>query len=301
VPLFFVSAPGWNQDTLTGACKADPNMVGGLIIDFTTFFTEANWVVFNAETEHVTPSLIYVSCWNEIPVVVTPTINLHTQKSPAQWTVPLAPVSGIITFFAPVQKVVTTSTSTTSSSGTTTSTQVQGPATYGIGTTALLAAAGAFQGINVGVYNPGHEALHLAQGTSIYVAAITQALCHLNVASSNPLYDELTEAQAFLNPTSAMPEQMYPSFSEILGLDKDERYAFSSSDLSKDGWATPTPAPIGYDVSVSDFGKQEWSGKVRNAFPSSASPKAVPGGQVQPPARPLGHMCYYLGPQSPVQ
>src|SRR5665213_1927083 len=95
--VYYASAPGWTQDTLTTACSKDGNVVGGLVIKFASYYTDAYWILYNAETQHVTPSFIYISCWRGIPIQAAPAIGLETQKSGPEITIPIGPITGLAT------------------------------------------------------------------------------------------------------------------------------------------------------------------------------------------------------------
>ncbi|MGA3037402.1 MAG: hypothetical protein ABSE64_07925 [Vulcanimicrobiaceae bacterium] len=213
-PTYFVAVPGWTQDTLTTACANDPNVVGGLIIKYVSFYTDAFWILYNAETQHVTPSLIYVSCWRQKAVQVAPTLSIHTQKSGPQISVPMAPLTAMAVLFT-----------FRGSTSTTTAYQV------GYGSLALITAAGGLSG-NVGVYNPGHEALGVANRVALQSVVVTNKLCGIPIGDralpgGSTLVQATSEMLGVLEPANG-DAQITPSLEMIAGLKPNDRAQFAN-------------------------------------------------------------------------
>jgi len=168
-PYYFVAAAGWNEDTLNGACKNDPNAIGGLVVKYSGFFTQGNWLIFTTEREHIQPHFIFVSCANGVASHVSPAIAVLTERSRAQFTIPIAPVTALTALF----------TLKSSSPSPTT--------VYGIGYGALLltTAIGGLSG-DIGRIDPGHEALEVSERVARDAVQLTQTVC--SVPSPNPAY-----------------------------------------------------------------------------------------------------------------
>jgi hypothetical protein len=279
--VYFVSAPGWNQDTLTTACSKDKNVVGGLVIKFASYYTDAYWILYNAETQHVTPSLVYISCWQGIAIMAAPTISIHTQKSGPQVTVPIGPISGLATLFGPP-----------AASGNQPAWQV------GVGTFAVATSLGAFNG-NVGVYNPGHEALGVANRISLQAVVVTQAVCNFpNTVPPLPLpgplkLDEaVTQARLQLDPGSATDASMFPQLRDIQAFEASEDATFPHLDETAWPWPTPQPQqqPQAQQPSVSVLVTQ---------MPTPRPTVPTPAPSPIPSPYPLRAMCAALSPPTP--
>jgi hypothetical protein len=172
LPFELVATAGWSEDTLNQVCQNDHvDFAGALVVKFTSFITDANWLLFNTETQHVSPSFFFAGCrdsgkpdptrppGNEVYTLVhlTPEIRIHTVKSDAQWTIPIAPVTALATLF-------------TFKGNTNAAYQVK----YGI--LLLTTSLGGLNG-NFGVYNPGHEALSAAAEVSHDAVMLTLKVC----------------------------------------------------------------------------------------------------------------------------
>lgn len=255
-PFYFVAAPGWTQDTFAAACKTDRNIVGAVIIRSATFFTDAFWIAYYAETEHATPTFLYASCWKGIGTQLAPSVTVQTLKSSPQVTVPLGPLTGLSVLF--------------SKPGNT-----NGTYQVGYGALALVTALGTLNG-NVGVYNPGNEAQALANDVSLEAVAITQRLCPKLVVSDitgpgypGTLSSRITEVQDELS------RQRNHSY-DLLGSFSDANF----NQLDQTAWLpTPPPSPS----------------PSRMAHPPVPPPPlAAPSAATQIPALPLETMCGML-------
>jgi hypothetical protein len=295
-PLYVVSAPGWNEDTLTSACKADSNMIGGIVIEFTSFYTEGGWLLINTETEHVTPSIKYLACYNSNPVWVTPTIAIHTLKSAAQWTVPLGPVAGAAALVFPTRQVTNTTSYTPLNSQYMYSTATQQNAIPGVGSLGALAIAGSLSSANLGVLNPGHEALDVAKGTAIFVGMITKALCNLGGPTTDIKLSRAIEttkdnvssgSESFLDPSAN--QAIYPPLDAIKNLRATETSAITHKTVDSTGWTAAAPAPSGYyNVTVDHYGSPSFTARI--VTPPTDRPSH--------PTSPLTNLCTALGPPS---
>jgi hypothetical protein len=273
--VYFVSAPGWTQDTLSAACSKDGNVVGGLVIKFASFYTDGYWILFNAETQHVTPSLEYISCWHGMPFMAAPTMNIHTQKSVGQITIPVGPISGLATLFGP---------------SSTAAWQV------GVGTFALATTLGTFNG-NVGLYNPGHEALGVANQISLQTIAVTRALCGIDEAvpatlvSRNETLAAIVErAKNSLGTDAATDAQITPTLASIGQFRSNENAAFPHLDQSL--W--PTPGPSGGPPQAS--AQSMMTVYLTRTKPApTASPTPSPTASPSPPY-PLEQLCNSIAP-----
>lgn len=318
--LWMVSAPGWNQDTLSNTCKTDPNTVGGIVITFSAFYTDAYWILWNAETMHVTPSIAYISCVKGTPQVVTPTINLHTEKSKGVWTVPFAPLAGVAALFVPTGSTQTQTVSTTGGKKHTTMVTTTSTTPHdNWGVVVPLTIASSFSG-NVGVFNPGSEALSAARVVSIDAAVVTRNLCAIPTPSANiqlstqqTMADALKDAQHAIDPngdadiatngntqtgtarTDLRPgsyrELMYPSLMEVGALMQLERNSYLNLPSIV---AAPSPSPspamqmtvsASSDVVVAAMVKSRPTR--RHAEPPSTASAPI--------ALPLATMCKALG------
>ncbi len=325
-PVYFVAVPGWTQDTLTTACANDDNVVGGLIIKYVSFYTEAYWIAYNAETQHVTPSLIFISCYNNKPIQVAPTINIFTQKSGPQISVPLGPLTALATLFT-----------FKGSSSSTTAYQVD------YGSLVFITAAGSLSG-NVGVYNPGHEALGVANRVGLQATVVTQSLCGLQpkdppigvgksqthlvadlaqmatILDQNSYFTQKTYVNFYTVPardTSNVTPEMNPGLDLIFGLEyNDQKYWKKDIGLPKEVSSSPSTSTtvststtsssttflerLSYHVKgASNTFSNTTSRSTTTSGPTATptpSPTPVPTPTGTPkPAGPLTSMCSQLG------
>jgi hypothetical protein len=312
-----VSAPHWNQDTLANTCKADPNTIGGVVITFSAFYTDAYWLLYNAETLHVTPSFTFVSCVKGNPIVVTPTIKLHTEKSKATLTVPVAPITGIATLFIPSgsskNEVVTTTNSSKHTTQTTTTTSTSPFFNGTLGLLIPLTIATSFSG-NFGVFNPGHEALDAARTISIDAAVVAQNLCaiptpNVQMANGSKMSDAMAGAEDALDPSgdarrpmsegiqlSSYREAVYPSLRELQFLMQIEQHSYAG--LPSIVSASPSPSPIpAVTLSVAAGTNVRVHLRVKPAHRpvTKPSPSLLPDRSKAQIALPLATMCKALG------
>jgi hypothetical protein len=155
--VYFVAATGWTQDTLNTTCQNDPNAVGGLVVKFTSLEVEGSWLLYNTESEHVTPTMFLVGCHGPLAYVATPPINIYTMKSHAQWTVPIAPVTALGALF-------------------TYKGNTMGAVQTNLDTLVIITAASALSG-NVGYLNQGREALDVAEDLKFDASAFAGYVC----------------------------------------------------------------------------------------------------------------------------
>ena len=201
-PFYVVAAAGWTEDTLNAACKNDVNAMGGLIVKFVSFFVQSNWIVYTNERDHVQVQLIYVSCANQVAAHVSPAIAFHTITSAAhQFTVPIAPITGLSTLFTFHDSMSTT-----------------GVFQVKWGVLLLATALGGLSG-NVGYLNPGHEVLDVARRLSPIAVDFTRIVCDEDVTTdvvSKPSATVLRtllagEARNWANPSFTKPWLPSPS------------------------------------------------------------------------------------------
>lgn len=164
--VVFVAAPGWTQDTLSAACSQDANAIGGVIVKYVSYLTDANWLLWNAERQHVAPSVLFVSCANKVSTQVTPPIVLKTQQSNAELTIPIAPLTAVVSLFAWKNPNCTGKSVAASCTAFTANNNIL------LGLTVFGGLSG-----NLGAYNPGDEFTKVAQLVAPDVEATTRTLC----------------------------------------------------------------------------------------------------------------------------
>jgi hypothetical protein len=204
--VYFVAAPGWTEDTLDTACQNDPNAIGGLVVKFTSFFVESDWLVYNTESQHVTPVLFLKGCHGVTPYVATPPLHIYTIKSRNETTVPIAPIVATGALF----------------------TYPGGMNAFSVGDSALaLATVATSLSGNVGYLNQGHEALTIARQISTDASAFTGFVCNYGNFVGRYRSASATTPLTSPNPGPIIPPSPEPSPTPSL----DPGFANAPADL----------------------------------------------------------------------
>lgn len=283
--IYFVAAIGWTEDTLSKVCQSDPNAIGGLIVKYTAFFTQGNWLAFTTESEHIQPQFILVSCANQVASHVTPAITVLTEKSPSQVTFPISYITALSTLF-------------TFHGSTTSAYQVK----YGY--LVLATSLGGLSG-NVGLLNPGHEAVKVAGRVANDAVKIVDYVCERDQSKkvdNTRIFPKKTELGNYKFPDGSdlydiagtSNPGMTPEYEVLTTLWPRELIALkTASALNLSAWNTaPSPAPSYNPLAIAIVPPPTPTPRRKIPLHPGPTPTPSPQPTITPP---LGSVCQHLG------
>jgi len=279
-PLFIVAATGWTQDTLTNACLSDPDAVGGLVVKFTSFYVESNYLFYATEQQHITPTIFYVSCSGGHAYVATPPVTIYTMTSKSQTTYPVAPYAAMGSLF-------------TYKGGTG---AIQVSTNVLVLTTVVSALSG-----NVGYYNQGREAYSVARQIKYDASALTGYAC---AGRFLPPYDQPQPNATGTAPPDLLDKPVLKQLEDALANLRESQLVYfhllptpyPSSSPVGGAPAQQAAAPVDGTISATISGREV---KIASHFQPVAVPTPAPPVPTPTPIPPLENICSALSIPSP--